>query len=89
MLSISDGVSLTLPKAAPTQRLFADSHRFQPERFLDTQPDGAAWLPWGGGRKRCLGWRSVIVTPHRGCRVILRERHQPARIGYTKVVARK
>ncbi|MFL5818166.1 MAG: cytochrome P450 [Conexibacter sp.] len=92
-------------------QLFADPHRFTPERFLDTQPDGDAWLPWGGGRKRCLGWRlaflelqtilatalaryaiepahptlerprwrSVIVTPHRGCRVILRQRPSPRR----------
>jgi len=86
--------------------LFADPQSFLPERFLDAEPNSAAWLPWGGGRKRCLGWRlaflelheivtaalarftlepasaaperprwrSVIVTPHRGCRVVLRER---------------
>jgi len=85
-------------------RLFPQPQRFRPERFLGAEPDGAAWLPWGGGRKRCLGWRlafleletivaaalarfaiepaaaaperarwrSVIVTPHRGCRVVLR-----------------
>lgn len=91
--------------------LFADPQRFTPERFIDAEPDGAAWLPWGGGRKRCLGWRlaflelqtilaatlaryaieparrtpepprwrSVIVTPHRGCRVVLRARPRPTR----------
>ncbi len=83
-----------------------------PERFLGTEPDGAAWMPWGGGRKRCLGWRlaflelqtilaatlaryeitpanptperprwrSVIVTPHDGCRVVLRQRRRQARM---------
>jgi cytochrome P450 len=89
--------------------LFPDPHRFQPERFLEQKPDGTTWLPWGGGRKLCLGrhlatlelqtivaaalaryqiepasttperprWRSVIVTPHRGCQVVLRS-HRPS-----------
>jgi cytochrome P450 len=28
---------------------------FRPERFLDTKPDGYAWLPFGGGVRRCIG----------------------------------
>ena len=28
---------------------------FRPERFLDAKPSGSAWLPFGGGRRRCLG----------------------------------
>lgn len=84
---------------------FASPDEFRPERFLDARP-GAAWLPWGGGRRRCPGarlallelgtvldvalsavsvhptagelerprWRSVIVVPHAGSRVILRDR---------------
>ncbi len=88
--------------------VYPDPHAFRPERFLAPSglPPAAAWLPWGGGRKRCPGshlasleietvlrvvlehatvepagermerprWRSVIVTPHAGCRVILRPR---------------
>lgn len=86
--------------------LYEDADTFRPERFLDAPPDPRAWMPWGGGRKRCPGmhlatlemktilrvvltrftvhpvgrrmerprWRSVIVTPHRGCRVVLRSR---------------
>jgi cytochrome P450 len=89
-------------------RLYPRPHEFRPERFLEAPPGGAyAWLPWGGGRRRCPGlhlatfeiqtvlravlsqmtvhpasrrmeharWRSVIVTPHAGSRVILRRRH--------------
>ena len=90
---------------------------FRPERFLQDpghsgsavpseQAQAPAWLPWGGGRKRCPGlhtatmemktvlrtalssvsvhaaarsmerplWRSVVVMPHAGSRVILRNR---------------
>ena len=87
-------------------RFYADPQQFRPERFLEAPPQPSVWLPWGGGRKRCVGlhlamlemktvlqtvltdmtvlpaarrmerplWRSVIVTPHAGCRVVLRTR---------------
>jgi cytochrome P450 len=29
--------------------------RFRPERFLDSRADSFAWLPFGGGIRRCLG----------------------------------
>jgi cytochrome P450 len=84
--------------------LYPQPEEFRPERFIGQAPE--AWLPWGGGRKRCPGahlatleietvlrivlarmtvqparrrierprWRSVIVTPHAGSRVILSRR---------------
>jgi cytochrome P450 len=46
--------SITLMHADPT--LFPEPERFRPERFLE---EGAAstytWIPFGGGRRRCLG----------------------------------
>ena len=30
-------------------------HEFRPERFLDASPPTYAWIPFGGGIKRCLG----------------------------------
>ncbi len=86
--------------------IYPDPYAFRPDRFLDSPPDPRAWIPWGGGRKRCPGlhlamlemkivlrtvltsrtvhpaskrmehpgWRSVIVAPHAGSRVILRAR---------------
>jgi cytochrome P450 len=88
--------------------LYPDPHEFRPERFLGSPPRARTWLPWGGGRKRCLGqhlallemqtvlravlatcrvlpaskhierprWRSVLLTPHEGSRVILSERRR-------------
>jgi cytochrome P450 len=35
--------------------LYPDPHRFSPERFLTAVPQSRTWLPWGGGRKHCLG----------------------------------
>ena len=36
--------------------LYPDPTAFRPERFLgDGAPDGYAWLPFGGGMRRCVG----------------------------------
>jgi cytochrome P450 len=30
-------------------------YEFRPERFLDEPPGTYTWIPFGGGRRRCLG----------------------------------
>jgi cytochrome P450 len=35
--------------------VYAEPFAFRPERFLDEQPDTYAWIPFGGGIRRCLG----------------------------------
>lgn len=91
--------------------LFEEPHTFRPERFLEAPPSARTWLPWGGGRRRCVGqhlatlemetvlravvtlrrvlpastrierarWRTVLVAPHAGSRVILCPRWRPPR----------
>ena len=86
--------------------LYPDPERFRPERFIGETQQARTWLPWGGGRKHCLGrhfallevkaivrellsrkrvlpagdrveharWRSAILVPRAGGRVILAER---------------
>lgn len=83
--------------------LYPNPHQFRPKRFLDETQQPRTWLPWGGGRKHCLGrhfallevqtilrhvlstravgpasrqmerprWRSAILVPRAGGRVIL------------------
>jgi cytochrome P450 len=35
--------------------LFPEAERFNPERFLDGKADTYAWIPFGGGVRRCIG----------------------------------
>lgn len=35
--------------------IYPDPFMFKPERFLDVTPGTYTWIPFGGGRRRCLG----------------------------------
>jgi len=54
-------------------RIYEHPNEFRPERFLGTRPETYAWVPFGGGIKRCLGaaftMRELITVLH----VLLRE----------------
>ena len=53
--------------------VYDNPRQFSPERFLGVRPQTYAWLPFGGGVKRCLGaafsMRELITVLH----VLLRE----------------
>jgi cytochrome P450 family 135 len=59
-------VSIYLVHSDP--ETYPDPDQFRPERFLNGTPEGAAWIPFGGGVRRCLGARfaeletKVILT---------------------------
>jgi hypothetical protein len=35
--------------------VYDDPYAFRPERWLDEQPGTYTWIPFGGGRRRCIG----------------------------------
>jgi hypothetical protein len=41
--------------------IYPEPHVFRPERFLGTAPGTYTWIPFGGGRRRCLGASFAMV----------------------------
>jgi cytochrome P450 family 135 len=49
--------------------LYPAPHEFRPERWLEGSPESYAWIPFGGGVRRCIGASFAQVE----MRVVLRE----------------
>ncbi len=48
-------VMVSLCQLHENPEMFGDPERFDPQRFLDTRPNTFAWVPFGGGTRRCIG----------------------------------
>jgi cytochrome P450 len=109
-------VSISLIHQRPD--LYPDPTQFRPERFEGGRTESYAWLPFGGGVRRCLGApfadyemrivlrrilercelhapdtkperprrRAVTFVPHRGTRVVLRQRSTASSVAQSDLV---
>ncbi len=62
---VAPGIGLVHSSSAQ----YPDPDRFDPDRMLGATPGPTAWLPFGGGNRRCLGATFATVE----MRVVLRE----------------
>jgi len=52
--------------------VYPDPFAFRPERFLETPPGTFTWIPFGGGRRRCLGASFAMLEMKVAIRAALR-----------------
>ena len=67
--------TIVVPYITLVQRradLWEDPLEFRPERFLNTTVSTYAWIPFGGGRRRCLGAAFSLIEARVVLRTILR-----------------
>ena len=71
--------TLVLPRSrrCTRARTSTRARRVPPERFIDGQPESYAWIPFGGGVRRCIGASFAQVE----MRVVLREVLRRVRLG--------
>jgi cytochrome P450 len=64
-------VSISLSHAAEGN--FTDAEVFDPDRFVGNPPDTHAWIPYGGGIRRCIGAAFANMELMVTLRTLLRE----------------
>jgi len=52
--------------------IYPDPYSFRPERFLEEPPGTYTWIPFGGGRRRCLGASFALLELKTVLREVLR-----------------
>jgi cytochrome P450 len=50
-----DSIIVSISRIHDDPDVFADPDRFDPYRYIGSKPSAFAWIPFGGGARRCVG----------------------------------
>ena len=65
--------------------IYDDPYTFRPERFLEEGPGTYTWIPFGGGRRRCLGASFAQMEMKIVLRAVMERRDlRPGGIGFER-----
>jgi cytochrome P450 len=66
-------VLASISLAHASESSFPDAKVFNPDRFVGSPPDNYAWIPYGGGVRRCIGAAFANMEMNVTLRTLLRE----------------
>jgi cytochrome P450 len=66
-------VMVSLSQLHDNPEIFPDPQRFDPQRFIDAKPNTFAWVPFGGGTRRCIGAAFANMEMDVVLRTVLRQ----------------
>lgn len=55
VLSQGDSIIVSISQIHDNPDIYPDPERFDPQRYIGTKPSTFAWIPFGGGTRRCVG----------------------------------
>ena len=50
-----DSIIVSIAQIHDNPEVFPDPGRFDPQRYIGSKPSAFAWIPFGGGTRRCVG----------------------------------
>jgi cytochrome P450 len=68
---------------------YEDPYEFRPERFVDSKPGTYTWIPFGGGRRRCLGASFAMLEMKIVLRAVLGARELRVATGSAELPRRR
>jgi cytochrome P450 family 135 len=89
-------VAPAIPLVHRSRDAFPEPDRFLPERFLGVEPAVEGWIPFGGGKRRCLGSQLALLEMKTVIREVLGQveldpvepADEPARLRHVTLVPR-
>ena len=73
MVSKRQIVRVDIPLTHMAESVYPEPERFNPDRFLNSNPDNYAWVPFGGGNRRCIGAAFANMEMNGVLKTMLRE----------------